>query len=119
MPLLLLFAAFLLMRGHNEPGGGFTGGLVAAAAFSLLMIAHGVARAREVLRVHPMTLLAVGLLLAVTSGLPAVLVGQPFLTSQWMLQPLVAGTPLLFDVGVFAVVVGVVLMMIFYLAEEA
>jgi multicomponent Na+:H+ antiporter subunit A len=119
MPLLLLFAVFLVMRGHNQPGGGFVGGLVAAAAFALFMIAYGVPRARSALRVQPMTLLAAGLLLAFISGVPALLIGQPFMTAQWMTEPIAIGTPMVFDIGVFAVVTAVVLMMIFYLAEEA
>jgi multicomponent Na+:H+ antiporter subunit A len=119
MPLMLLFALFLLVRGHNDPGGGFVGGLVAAAAFALFMIAYGVERARRLLRVHPMTLLGGGLLVAFISGVPALIAGQPFMTSQWMLEPVAIGTPVLFDIGVFGVVTGVVLMMIFYLAEEA
>ena len=53
------------------------------------------------------------------SGVPAAFRGQPFLTAQWMLQPVALGTPVLFDIGVFLVVIGVVLMMIFSLAEEA
>ena len=64
MPLLLLFSVFLLLRGHNEPGGGFVGGLVAAAAFALYAIAFGVQRARQALLVKPMTLLGAGLLIA-------------------------------------------------------
>ena len=119
MPLLLLFAVFLLLRGHNEPGGGFVGGLVAAAAFALYAIAFGVKRARQALLVKPMTLLGAGLLIALFSGLPAVLRGQPFLTALWARGPLPLGTPALFDVGVFLVVAGVVLMMIFSLAEES
>lgn len=119
MPLLLLFAVFLLARGHNEPGGGFAGGLVAAAAFALYAIAYGVDRARRALLVEPLTLLGAGLLIALASGLPAVLLGQPFLTAQWVLEPVAVGTPLVFDVGVFLVVTGVVLMMVFNLAEES
>jgi multicomponent Na+:H+ antiporter subunit B len=119
MPLLLLFSAFLLLRGHNEPGGGFVAGLVAAAAFALYAIAYGVERAQRALLVEPLTLLGVGLLIALTSGLPVVLGGKPYLTAQWMLSPVHIGTPLVFDVGVFLVVCGVVLMMIFSLAEEA
>ena len=83
MPLLLLFAVFLLLRGHNEPGGGFVGGLVAAAAFALYAIAYGVDRARQALLVKPLTLLGVGLLIALASGVPAALRGQPFMTAQW------------------------------------
>jgi multicomponent Na+:H+ antiporter subunit A len=119
MPLLLVFSVFLLLRGHNEPGGGFVGGLVAAAAFALYAIAFGVRRAREALFVKPLTLLGAGLLIALLSGLPAVLRGQPFLTALWAPGSLPLGTPALFDVGVFLVVAGVVLMMIFSLAEES
>jgi multicomponent Na+:H+ antiporter subunit A len=119
MPLLLLFAVFLLLRGHNEPGGGFVGGLVAAAAFALYGLAFGVQRARQALLVNPLTLLGTGLLIALASGLPAVLRGQPYLTALWPSGPVALGTPALFDVGVFLVVAGVVLMMIFSLAEES
>jgi multicomponent Na+:H+ antiporter subunit A len=119
MPLLLLFAVFLLARGHNEPGGGFVGGLVAAAAFALYLIAYGVQAARQLLRIKPMTLLATGLSIALLSGVPAVVRGQPFMTAQWTVEPVHIGTPVLFDVGVFLVVSGVVLMMIFSLAEES
>jgi len=119
MPLLLLFSMFLLLRGHNEPGGGFVGGLVAAAAFALYGIAFGVERARQALLVKPLTLLGAGLLIALGSGLPAVVRGQPFLTALWGTGPVAIGSPAVFDVGVFLVVSGVVLMMIFSLAEEA
>jgi multicomponent Na+:H+ antiporter subunit A len=119
MPLLLLFSVFLLFRGHNQPGGGFVGGLIAASAFALYGIAFGVLRARQALIVRPLTLLGAGLLIAVISGLPAVLRGQPFLAALWTSSPVAVGTPVLFDVGVFLVVAGVVLMMIFTLAEES
>jgi multicomponent Na+:H+ antiporter subunit A len=119
MPLLLLFSVFLLFRGHNQPGGGFVGGLIAAAAFALYAIAFGVQRARQALLVRPMTLLGAGLLIALASGLPSVLRGQPFLTASWTSGPVAVGTPALFDVGVFLVVAGVVLMMIFSFAEES
>ena len=119
MPLLLLFSVFLLLRGHNQPGGGFVGGLVAAAAFALYAIAFGVRRARQALQVKPMMLLGVGLLVALISGLPAAFRGQPFLTALWLSGPVPLGSPALFDVGVFLVVGGVVLMMVFSLAEES
>ena len=119
MPLLLVFSVFLLLRGHNQPGGGFVGGLVAAAAFALYAIAFGVHRARQALLVRPLTLLGAGLLIALLSGVPAVLRGQPFLTALWAPGSLPLGTPAMFDVGVFLVVAGVVLMMIFSLAEES
>jgi multicomponent Na+:H+ antiporter subunit B len=122
MPLLLLFALFLLLRGHNEPGGGFVGGLVVAAAFVLYTIAYGVDAGRRALLVDPATLLGTGLLVALLSGIPAVWVGRPFLTALWTrvgIEPAVydVGTPLVFDVGVFLAVLGVVLTIVFTLAD--
>ena len=122
MPLLLLFAVFLLLRGHNQPGGGFVGGLVVAASFVLYSIAFGVAAARRALLVRPSRLLGIGLLVALVSGLPGVAVGQPFLTAIWTTvaagsMTLDVGTPLAFDIGVFLAVIGVVLTIVFTLAE--
>lgn len=122
MPLLLLFAVFLLMRGHNQPGGGFVGGLVVAASFILYSIAFGVDAARRALLVGPSTLLGVGLLVAFVSGLPGLVVGQPFMTAIWTTvttgsTTLHVGTPLVFDIGVFLAVIGVVLTIVFTLAE--
>ena len=122
MPLLLLFAVFLLLRGHNEPGGGFVGGLVVAASFVLHSIAFGVDAARRALLVRPSTLLGVGLLVALVSGLPGVVRGQPFMTSVWTRlgagsAAIDVGTPLVFDIGVFLAVIGVVATIVFALAE--
>lgn len=123
LPLLLLFSVFLLIRGHNEPGGGFAGGLVAAAAFALLATAAGVEEARRALRADPRTLIAVGLLVAVASGVPALLVGEPYMAAAWWTIELPGaeiylGTPLLFDVGVYLAVAGTVLAIVFALEEE-
>jgi len=124
MPLLLLFAVFLLLRGHNEPGGGFVGGLVVAAAFVLYAIAYGVSASRRALLVEPSMLLGVGLLVAVGSGVPALLSGLPFMTAAWGtvgVGPLAfdVGTPLVFDLGVFLAVIGVVLTIVFTLGDVA
>ena len=124
MPLLLLFAVFLLLRGHNEPGGGFVGGLVVASAFVLYTIAYGVSASRRALLLDPSTLLGVGLLVAAGSGMPAVLFGLPFMTAAWVMAgegPLTfaVGTPLVFDLGVFLAVIGVVLTIVFTLADVA
>jgi multicomponent Na+:H+ antiporter subunit B len=122
LPLLLLFSIFLLLRGHNEPGGGFAGGLMAAAAFALYAIAHNVAEAKKALYLNPRTLIAIGLLAAVSSGLSSLLAGYPFMTGLWSSQnvPMLGkvGTPLLFDLGVYLVVLGITLLIIFSLAEE-
>ena len=122
LPLLLLFSIFLLLRGHYEPGGGFVGGLVAAAAFALNAIAFGVPRTREVLRVDPRVLIGAGLLAAALSGMFAWFAGNPYFTAVWLKDPWpvlgTVGTPLLFDLGVYFVVLGVVLKIIFVLAED-
>ena len=123
MPLLLLFSLFLLLRGHNEPGGGFAGGLVAGAAFTLLAIGTSVAVTRRALRREPRSLIGVGLLVAIAGCVAGPLSGAPVLTGRWIALPLPGGgtldlgTPLLFDLGVYLVVVGVVLTIILSLAE--
>jgi multicomponent Na+:H+ antiporter subunit B len=122
LPLLLLLSVFLLIRGHNEPGGGFVGGLVAAAAFALYTIAYSVEEAQRLLRVSPRDLIAAGLLTALASGLLGLLNGQPFLTGLWddTEIPVIGklGTPLMFDTGVYLVVIGIALTIIFALAED-
>lgn len=122
MPLLLMYALFLLWRGHNLPGGGFEGGLVAAAAFVLYSLTAGVTASRRALRVEPSSLLSAGLAIALISGLPGALSGRQFMTAVWKTVDLGAakltlGTPLLFDVGVFLAVLGVVLTIVFTLTE--
>jgi multicomponent Na+:H+ antiporter subunit B len=122
LPLLLLFSLFLLVRGHNEPGGGFAGGLVAAAAFVLYAVAYDARAAGWALGVHPRTLIPVGLLLALGSALLGPVRGDPFLSGQWVALPLPGGgtidlgSPLVFDIGVYLAVVGVTLTIILTLA---
>lgn len=118
MPLLLLYGIFLLLRGHNAPGGGFAGGLVVAAAYALHSFAFGEEAARRALLVDPSRLIGVGLLMALACGALPTLFGLPFLTTMWFSYELGLGTPLIFDVGVFLVVIGVVLTMTFTLHEE-
>ena len=117
--LLALISLVLLWRGHNLPGGGFIGGLVAASAAVLLALAFGVNRARAVLRLPPVAMLALGLALAAGAGVIGLLQGQPFLTGNWIFPAgLPLGTPLLFDIGVFLTVLGAVLHMLFRLLER-
>jgi multicomponent Na+:H+ antiporter subunit B len=122
--ILLLFSVFLLLRGHDLPGGGFIGGLVAAAAVALYVLAFGAAAANDMVRMRPRALLGVGLTVAVVAGLIAVLFGTPFLTGQWLILDLPGGgelklsTVLLFDIGVYLVVVGTVLTMLFALEGQ-
>lgn len=125
LPLLLLFSLFLLLRGHNEPGGGFIAGLVAAAAVSLHLFAMGTNAARRILLLTPRDLIGWGLLLAVLSSLPAALLGDALFTAVWfeltlpLLGEIKLGTPLFFDLGVYLVVIGAVLTIVLNLAEES
>jgi multicomponent Na+:H+ antiporter subunit B len=109
--LMLLFSVFVLLRGHNEPGGGFIGGLIAASAFAIQGIAFGVAPVRRALHVHPMAVSGFGLFIAALSGLPSLVAGVPFLTGLWTSIDLPGvqidlSTVMLFDIGVYFVVVG-------------
>ncbi len=121
--VLVLFSLFLFFRGHDEPGGGFIGGLVGAGAFTLYAIAFGTAATRKILRIHPITLIAIGLASLVISGLIPMFMGDPFLTGKWLFLELGGSevklsTPLIFDIGVYLCVVGFIVAVIFSLEEE-
>ena len=114
-PLYLLIMAasiWVLLRGHNEPGGGFIGGLIAVSASILWAVAHGSHAARRRLPLgDPLLLGAAGVLLAAVSGLPALWLGQAYLTHLWTTLPLgvtdlKVSTVLIFDLGVFLCVWG-------------
>jgi multicomponent Na+:H+ antiporter subunit A len=117
-------SVIVLLRGHNEIGGGFVGGLTAALAFAIVTLTHGVDRAREKLRIHPLTLVGAGLLLAVVSGLPGLVVYGDYLRHIWVAVTIFGvhvrqGTTLLFDLGVYLAVLGTVLAFLFGLTREA
>ncbi len=110
--VILGSSLWVLLRGHNEPGGGFIGGLLAVSASILWAVSHGSGAARRRLPLKdPLRLAAAGVLLAGFSGLPAWLGGQPYLTHLWGKLPLgfmeyKVSTVLLFDLGVYACVWG-------------
>ena len=81
--LILTFSVYLLMRGHNAPGGGFAGALVAGTGFALFAIAEGPTVVRRAIRIAPQLLTVIGLGLALGSGLAASVIGRPFLTGIW------------------------------------
>lgn len=117
--LMLVASVLILLRGHNQPGGGFVGGLVAAMAVGVVGLADGVTRARSLLRVHPMVLLAVGLAFGILGGLPGLLKTGSFLEHQWLIfdNGFKLGSTLIFDLGVYCVVLGGMLALIFRLYE--
>lgn len=111
--VMVLFSIFVLLRGHNEPGGGFIGGLIAVAALSIYGIAFGVETVRRAIVFHPLSIAGAGLLLATLSGLLSMLFQVPFMTGLWV-YPVVLGeeiplsSVMTFDIGVYLVVVGAV-----------
>ncbi|MFY1699189.1 hydrogen gas-evolving membrane-bound hydrogenase subunit E [Solwaraspora sp. WMMA2101] len=111
-PVMLVVSAYLFLRGHDEPGGGFIAALVAGAAIGLGQLAYGGSRATVRRWLRPAPLLAVGLLTCLAVGLSALLLGEPFLTPQHTPSVSALGlsvTPVtLFDVGIYLMVVGLV-----------
>lgn len=103
--VMVLFSVIVLLRGHNDPGGGFIGGLIAASASSVIGMSSGVGAVRRLLRVDPIVIAGFGVMLAICSGLLSAFVAEPFLTGVW-LPAYVFGTPGLFDVGVYFTVFG-------------
>ena len=122
LPLQLVFSVFLLLRGHDEPGGGFIGGLVASGSLALYLYAFDVHSLKRMIRVSPKDLLAVGLLLGLSATVPAVFLGDAFFTAQWLKFSLgdnlvKLSTVLIFDIGVYLTVIGTLLTMFMALAE--
>ena len=117
-PLLLMLSLILLYRGHSLPGGGFIGGLMAASSIILLAYAHGWVEAEKSLPIEPLVMMASGLTLAMLSGLPGLFLGDAYMQGLWLkpfelvqlgkvkLSTPKLGTPLLFDIGVYLVVIG-------------
>lgn len=124
LPLLILFSVFVLLRGHYLPGGGFIGGLIASIAFILHAFANGLKKSRFLLRIHPGFLIPTGLLLALGSAIvPIIFEGLPMMTGVWYPDALPVigkvGSALFFDTGVYLVVIGVCLTIIFTISEQA
>jgi multicomponent Na+:H+ antiporter subunit B len=121
MPLFFLFSLYLLFRGHNEPGGGFIGGLIGAIAFVFHAMVFDSRETIRIFNLNPVRLIAVGLSLAVISGLFALVGGDPFMTALWadFYLPVIGrpGTPILFDIGVFILVIGIVLKITFSMSS--
>lgn len=125
LPVAALVSIHFLLRGHNAPGGGFVGGLVMATAMIVQYMTSGVLWTESKLRVHPQYWIALGLLAAGLAGVPAWLFAAPFLTSQeWhgtvpLLGTIHLSTVLLFDIGVYMVVVGATVLMLIAIAHQS
>lgn len=121
LPILLLFSVFVLLRGHYHPGGGFVGGLVASIAFVLHSFSNGTESTLRLLKYHPRIFVPFGLLIAASSMVAPLFFGLPVMTGLWMDEPIpvigLVGSSLFFDLGVYVVVVGVVLTILFTISQ--
>ncbi|KIC58076.1 Na(+)/H(+) antiporter subunit B [Sandaracinobacter neustonicus] len=119
--IMLAVSVLILLRGHDQPGGGFVGGLVAAMAIGVVALADGVAAARRRLVAQPVVLLGLGGLLTIVSGIPGFVAGGGFLAHQWLIfdNGFKLGTTMVFDLGVYLVVLGGMLSLVFRLYEDA
>lgn len=113
--LLLMFSLAILLRGHNSPGGGFAGGLVATTGWALYSLAFGSRETRIAIKYHPRFLAGLGLLISLIAGLIALIFQKNYLSGIWFNK---IGTPLLFDIGVYFVIQGTALNIILGLEEE-
>lgn len=124
LPILLMLSLVLLLRGHNQPGGGFVGGLVGAGSIILMILAYGPSEVRNRLKIDFLRAMFYGLIIAVISGLVGIVIGVAFQDAWWWkpfiqgLGVLELGTPLLFDVGVYVVVFSVTISIVLNMAEE-
>ncbi|MCH7403516.1 Na+/H+ antiporter subunit B [Belliella kenyensis] len=121
LPLLVLFSVFILLRGHYLPGGGFVGGLIASIAFVIHSFANGLEQTKNLIKFHPGFLMPVGLCIALISGAAPLFIEQSFMTGLWFENPIpvigMVGSALFFDAGVYLVVIGVTLTIIFTISE--
>jgi len=124
-PVIIVLAVYLFLRGHDLPGGGFAAGIAMAAAFILQYMAAGTKLVEDRLRILPVSWIGLGLLTAVSTGIGSWLFGYPFLTthSRYLDLPYIgkvpAATALLFDLGVFTLVVGATVLMLIALAHQS
>ncbi len=124
-PVILTFALYLLVRGHDLPGGGFAGGVAASIAILVLYMASGTRSVESRLHVQPVRWISAGLLCAAATGAASWLFGYPFLSSyaHYLDLPLIGAIPLasalLFDIGIFAVVIGSTVLILIALAHQS
>ena len=111
--IMFVFSIYVCLRGHNEPGGGFICGLIAASSIAILGMATGADAARRALRIDPLAIAGFGVFIAGFSGLLSLFTGSPFMTSIWLYLELgqtvvPLSTPMVFDIGVYFVVFGTI-----------
>ncbi|NCC21955.1 MAG: Na+/H+ antiporter subunit B [Alphaproteobacteria bacterium] len=124
MALILIFAIYMLLRGHDDPGGGFIGALITSAAFVLYKFAYGSEETRKIMVLDSRGISMLGIGCAIAAGLMSLFTGKTFLTGLWLPAyvegriPLPVSTVLLFDIGVYLAVTGAVLTIVLALEED-
>jgi multicomponent K+:H+ antiporter subunit A len=124
-PVIITFAVYLFMRGHDLPGGGFSAGITMAIAFLLQYLAGGTRWAEDRIRILPLRWMGFGLIVAAMTGMGSWYLGYPFLTSysQYLELPYIGKIPLatalMFDLGVFSLVVGATVLMLIAIAHQS
>lgn len=114
VPTIVAVSLFLLVVGHDAPGGGFVGGLLAGAALLVVFLSQGTRAVSRILPVDPRTLLGLGIAVAVATAVVGLVAGSAFLDAGkltldlWLLGKFSVGSALVFDVGVYLVVVGLI-----------
>lgn len=122
--ILLGFAFYLLMAGHNSPGGGFVGGLTTSAALLLMYMAYGEKAVKKMIPINYIILIPIGLLFALGTGFAALMFDQAFLTHAFTLIELpILGevelaSAMLFDIGVYLTVIGTTMTIILNIAMD-
>lgn len=125
LPIIIVVAIYFFMRGHNLPGGGFIAGLIFAVALIIQYMLAGTAWVEARLKLQPHRWISIGLGLATLTGMGAWLFGYPFLTTHTahvtlpLLGELHLPSAFVFDLGVFAVVVGTTMLILIALAHQA
>ncbi len=122
--IILSFSVFLFFAGHNNPGGGFIGGLMTAAGLLLLYVSFDLKTIKRVIPFNYTTMIAIGMLLAIGTGVVSMFFGDAYLTQyfDYFQLPILGETELTtalpFDLGIYLVVVGVALLSILTIAED-
>jgi multisubunit Na+/H+ antiporter MnhB subunit len=123
MRVMVIFSVYLLLRGHNNPGGGFIGGIIASTGFIFYAIIFGTDSLQKVIKIKPQSFIGIGLFLVLIAALLPTFFATEMLTGLWVkaeipvLGTLHAGTPLIFDTGVYVVVIGVILTIVISIME--
>ncbi|MUG22388.1 Na(+)/H(+) antiporter subunit B [Paenibacillus macerans] len=122
--IIFTFSIYLFLNGHHQPGGGFIGGLSTAAAIVLLYLSFGIEKVRENIRIDFKKLAAIGVLIAVGTGMAGAVFGKPFLFQIFghVDLPIFGDTELasamIFDTGVALAVIGTAVVIILGISED-